>query len=238
MVRRRKPKLPLILLALLLGIAGGTYVLIGISSKARPPLNLPRDCDIGPAELGIDVSYYQGEIVWTHVKRAGVKFAFIRAFDGTDIADIQFYNNWYRSRRVNLPRGAYQFFRPEQSPIDQADVMIKLLRAHGAGELPPVLDVEVTGGLSPQVVAERAKIWVDRMRAELGVEPIVYTNPGMWRLRPATELATQPLWLAHYTTICPELAAPWKDWTYWQYTDNGYIDGITGAVDLDLRRVR
>ena len=27
-------------------------------------------------EVGIDVSYYQGEIVWTHVKRAGVKFAF------------------------------------------------------------------------------------------------------------------------------------------------------------------
>jgi lysozyme len=237
-VRRRKPKLQLVLLALLVGIASGTYMLLRISSNARPPLLMPRDCDIGPTEVGIDVSHYQGEIVWAHVKRAGIAFAFIRVYDGTDTFDTQFYNNWFRARRAHVPRGAYQYFRPEQSPIDQADALIKVLRANGTGELPPVLDVEVTGGLPLQSVAERAKIWVDRVRTQLGVEPIVYTNPGMWRLRPATEISSQPLWLAHYTTTCPELVQPWKQWTYWQYTDNGHIDGITGPVDLDLRRAR
>lgn len=226
------------LLALLAGIAGGTFLLLRISANVKPPLLMPRDCDVGPTVLGVDVSYYQGEIVWPRVKRAGVAFAFIRAYDGTEIFDSQFLTNWTEAKRAGIERGAYQFFRPELSAIDQADLMIKTLRAHGIGELPPVLDVEVTGGLPPQALAERAKIWIDRVRTELRVEPIVYTNPGMWRWRPATEIASQPLWLAHYTTTCPELARPWKQWLYWQYTDNGRMDGITGAVDLDLRRAR
>ncbi len=237
-VRRRKSRLQLVVLALFAGIACGTYLLVRISADARPPLLRPRDCDVGPTVLGVDVSYYQGEIVWPRVKGAGVVFAFIRAYDGTDVFDSEFHRNWTAAKKAGIERGAYQFFRPELSPIDQADLMIKLLRANGLGELPPVLDVEVSGGLSAQAVAERAKIWVDRVRTQLRVEPIVYTNPGMWRIRPATELVAQPLWLAHYTTTCPELARPWQQWLYWQFTDNGRIPGITGPVDLDLRRAR
>jgi len=54
-------------------------------------------------------------------------------------------------------------------------------------------------------------------------------------VRPAVEISAQPLWLAHYTTSCPEVPRPWTRWKYWQYTDNGRVPGITGAVDLDLR---
>jgi lysozyme len=224
----------LALLAMLAGIAGGTYLLIRLSSNARPPLALPRDCNLGPTTLGIDVSYYQGDITWPRVAKAGVQFAFIRAYDGVDIFDTRFLANWKGAKAANVWRGAYQFFRPEVSPVDQADVLIKALRNHGAGELPPVLDIEVTSGLSLDVVAQRAKTWVDRVRDQLGVEPIVYTNPGLWRMRAATELGTQPLWLAHYTTLCPELARPWTRWSYWQFTEDGRIDGIDGPVDLDV----
>lgn len=235
MVRRRKSRLQLVLLALLAGIAGGTYALLKLSSDVKAPLPLPRDCDVGPTALGVDVSYYQGDIVWPRVKRAGVSFAFIRAYDGTDIFDTRFVANWNGAKKAGIERGVYQFFRPELSPVDQADAVIKVLRTHGMGELPPVIDVETTGGLPLQTVAERAQVWIDRVRAELKIEPIVYTNPGMWRLRPAHEIVAQPLWLAHYTTTCPELPRPWRRWTYWQYTDNGRVPGITGPVDLDLR---
>jgi lysozyme len=234
-VRRRKSRLKLVVLALLAGIAGGTYLLMRISAEVKPPVLRPRDCDTGPTTLGIDVSYYQGDIVWSRVRKAGVEFAFIRGYDGTDIFDTQFVANWNGAKRAGIQRGAYQFFRPELSPIDQADVLIKLLRAYGMGELPPVIDIEVTAGLPLSTVAERAKTWIDRVRAELKVEPIVYTNPGLWRLRPALEISSQPLWLAHYTTSCPELARPWPRWSYWQYTDNGRVNGINGPVDLDLR---
>lgn len=234
-VRRRKSKLKVVVLALLAGVSGATYVMLRAAEEVKAPVLVPRDCNIGPTVLGIDVSYYQGDISWLRVKRSGVEFAFIRAYDGVDVFDTQFIANWTGAKKVGIQRGAYQFFRPELSPIDQADKVIQLLRNYGAGELPPVIDVETTGGLPPQTVAARAKAWVDRVRSELKVEPIVYTNPGMWRLRPATELASQPLWLAHYTTACPELAQPWTEWRYWQYSDNGRVPGISGPVDLDLR---
>jgi len=232
--RRKSSSLQLLALAVLAGIAASTYVLVRLSSGVRAPA-LPRDCNLGPTELGIDVSYYQGEITWSRVAKADVKFAFIRVYDGTTIFDTRFVDNWSGARRARIPRGAYQFFRPEQSPTDQADLVIAALRRYGAGELPPVLDLETTGGLPLEVVAQRAKIWVDRVRAQLGVEPIVYTNPGMWRIRPLVELSAQPLWLAHYTTACPELPRGFSRWSYWQFTEDGRISGIDGPVDLDVR---
>jgi lysozyme len=233
--RRKKSPLHLVLLAVLAGAAAGAFALLRISSDARSPLPVPRDCNIGPTVLGIDVSYYQGDITWSRVSKAGVEFAFIRAYDGTDTFDSKFVANWTGAAKVGIARGAYQYFRPAESPIDQANVMIRALQTHGAGELAPVLDVETTSSLPLETVAQRAKIWIDRVRSQLGVEPIVYTNPGMWRMRPATELASQQLWLAHYTTACPELASPWNRWTYWQYTEDGRIPGISGPVDLDVR---
>jgi lysozyme len=72
------------------------------------------------------------------------------------------------------------------------------------------------------------------VKSQLHVEPIVYTNPGMWTLRGAPEIASQILWVAHYTTTCPTLPSPWTRWKFWQYTDNGRVDGIDGVVDLDV----
>jgi GH25 family lysozyme M1 (1,4-beta-N-acetylmuramidase) len=233
--RRKSSTLQVVLLALLAGVAGATYVLVRVSSNARAPLALPRDCNLGPTDLGIDVSYYQGDITWSRVAKSDVQFAFIRVYDGTQIFDEKFVANWNGARRSGVARGAYQFFRPEQSPVDQADLLIAALKKYGAGELPPALDLETTGSLPLDVVVQRAKIWIDRVRSALGVEPILYTNPGMWRFRPLVEFATQPLWLAHYTSACPELPRGFVRWSYWQFTENGRIPGIEGPVDLDVR---
>jgi lysozyme len=27
---------------------------------------------------------------------------------------------------------------------------------------------------------------------------------------------------------------PWTRWTFWQFTEDGRVDGIDGAVDLDV----
>jgi len=236
MVRRRKRnRLGIGVAVVVFAVALSAYVLTREQRPARErPAPLPRQCPLGDTTSGIDVSYYQADIAWLRVARSGIRFAFIRLADGADIFDSKFEANWAGARRAKILRGAYQFFRPAESPIDQADLVIRTLRKHGLGELPPVIDIEVTDGVPLATVARNAKIWIEHVRSQLGVEPIVYTNPGMWRWGGAEPLASQPLWLAHYTEACPALPPPWKKWTFWQYSDDGRIGGIEGPVDLDV----
>lgn len=235
MVRRRRRRVSrLAILAVCAAVVAGALAVLHRRAVERPALPLPPGCKLGETVAGIDVSYYQGDIAWPRVRRAGVRFAFVRAYDGLDVFDPTFVANWNNAGAAGVLRGAYQYFRPSESAIDQADAMIRVLRMYGRGELPPVLDVETLDGLALPDVAVAAKIWIDRVRSQLGVEPIVYTNVGMWRWRPATELGTQPLWLAHYTTECPSIPPPWLRWTFWQYTDAGRVPGISTPVDLDV----
>ena len=197
------------------------------------PIEAP-ECRQGPTTPGIDVSYYQETINWRRVRKAGVLFAFIRVSDGITFADPMFLKNWVNAKRVGVLRGAYQYFRPEDSATAQADLMIASIKSD-RGELPPVLDVETDGGKSPAQIARQIRIWIERVRTKLGVEPIIYAGPEFWRDRVGgADFTTQALWVAHYTKSCPTVPPPWTAWTFWQYTDRGKVPGIDGPVDLDV----
>jgi len=194
----------------------------------------PPPCREGPTIPGIDVSYYQNTIAWRRVRKAGVLFAFIRVSDGASFIDPSFERNWTRARPTGIMRGAYQYFRPEENARTQADLLIAAIR-HDPGELPPVIDVERMGGRSRAQVKRAIRTWVERVRDKLGVEPIVYTGPDFWtdEMRGA-DLASQPLWIAHYIAACPTIPPRWRAWAFWQHTDRGAVPGITGPVDLDV----
>lgn len=218
------------------GLAATVVALIAVrllSQRDGPDLEAP-GCGEGPTTPGIDVSYHQGTIEWSKVRRAGIKFAFIRVSDGLTVADREFARNWDNARAAKIARGAYQFFRPEQNAIEQADKLIAAI-AHDKGELPPVIDVEATGGLRPVQIAKQVTLWIDRVRAKLRVEPIIYTSPDFWRDEVGgADLTSQPLWIAHYTNDCPRVPVPWTRWTFWQYSKTGRVPGITGNVDLNV----
>lgn len=191
-------------------------------------------CAEGPTTPGIDVSYHQDTIEWSKVRRAGIKFAFIRVSDGLSFADPEFTRNWTNAQAAKIARGAYQYFRPEENAIAQADKLIAAIE-NDKGELPPVIDVESTGGLRPAQIAKQVTIWIDRVRARLGVEPIIYTSPDFWRDEVGgADLSSQPLWVAHYTKDCPRVPAPWTRWMFWQYSKTGRVPGIKGYVDLNV----
>lgn len=192
-----------------------------------------RVCADGAITKGVDVSKWQGTIDWTKVKNAGIGFAFIRVSDGAGYHDGKFTANWAGAKAVGIIRGAYQFFRPSQSVTAQADIMISAIGTYTPGDLPPVIDVEDDAGLSQATVASRVRQWVDRVQAALGVAPIVYTGKYFWRdeVGSPASFAPNPLWIAQYTSLCPDLPAPWSRWTFWQYTDSGSVPGIPGPVD-------
>ncbi len=193
-------------------------------------------CGSGATVKGIDVSYYQGTIDWTRVAGDGVRYAFIRVSDGTGFVDPKFPTYWAQSRAAGIVHGAYQFFRPNQDPIAQANLLLSKIGTHQPDDLPPVIDVEADGGLTPAQVAAKVKLWMDHVEAAIGVKPIVYTGFYFWRDQVGAPAFAEssPLWHAQYSSAaCPNIPAPWSDWAFWQYTDSGSVDGIPGNVDMN-----
>lgn len=192
-------------------------------------------CGSGPTVKGVDVSYYQGNIDWPAARADGVEFAFVRISDGLGTVDTKFEQNWAGTKAAGILRGAYQFFRPNQDAIAQADLFLDKLGTLEANDLPPVIDVEAAGGLGPAAVADRVGIWIDRVKAATGMTPIIYTGFYFWRDSVGSaEFPGSPLWHAQYTSAaCPNIPAPWDDWAIWQYTSSGRVSGIAGDVDTN-----
>jgi len=194
-----------------------------------------RVCAKGTTTKGIDVSYYQGVVDWDKVKTSGQIFAFARVSDGINTPDAQFQRNW-TEMKGRVIRGTYQFFRPSQDAIKQADLVLSKLTAAGGLEdtdLPPVLDFETLDGQTSAVAAQKAQQWLTHIEDQLGRRPIVYSGNNM-ATTTGTKFSTYPLWLPNYTTQCPLLPSGWADWTIWQNSSTGVIPGISGNVDTNL----
>jgi len=216
--------------------------LVNLAACGAPPAvncaaveSYARVCAKGATTKGIDVSTYQGVIDWNKVKGGGIVFAFARVSDGINSPDAQFLTNW-TNMKTRVLRGTYQFFRPSQDPIMQADLVLSKLAAAGGlddSDLPPVLDFETLDGQTSAVAAQKAQQWLTYIEDQLGRRPIVYSGNNLASTT-GTKFSTYPLWLPNYTTMCPLLPAGWAEWTIWQNSSTGAIPGITGNVDTDF----
>ncbi len=194
----------------------------GLSTGPAP------DGDLLP---GIDVSHWQGTIDWERVADAGIGFVFIKATEGGDYTDPKFAANWAGAARAGIPRGAYHFFRPQTDAAAQAQHFLNTVQLR-AGDLPPVLDVEVTDGRSAAAIAAGVRTWLETVERATGRRPILYTRAGFWN-QVGGGFGVYPLWVAHYGVSEPAIPSGWSGWTFWQHSDAGRVDGIAADVDLN-----
>lgn len=178
---------------------------------------------------GIDVSHYQQEVDWPLVQ-AECQFVFLKATEGADLEDQYFRKHWQTLERLKIKRGAYHFFRPSVDAGQQAKHFIRQVTLR-TGDLPPVLDVEVTGNISSRKIAEGVCLWLRRVEAHYKVRPILYTNAAFYRQHLQRGVKGYPLWIARYGWRTPETQPPWH---FWQYSDEGRLEGIGGKVDLNV----
>ncbi|HEY1960692.1 MAG TPA: GH25 family lysozyme [Polyangiaceae bacterium] len=178
----------------------------------------------GPVQ-GRDVSVYQGDFDWNAEKAAGVVFGYARIGDGLG-GDSQFAPNWSKMKAAGVLRGAYQFFEPGDDEVAQANLMIGAVGQLGDGDLPCMIDVEVTGGQSGGTIASKVAHWIQLVQAGTGKAPIIYTGPYFWQDNVgSTAFGGTPLWVADYGPSCPLIPPGWSNWTFWQYSDgNGSLD--------------
>lgn len=195
---------------------------------------------------GPDISHHQGVVDMRAVHDEGRHtFVGIKATEGTSYIDPQFRRNRDHARDVGLIRLLYHFGRPGKV-VTEADARSEAAYFFGAiGELEPgevaVLDIEdsaVAAGvnLGPWSLAFLDEI--DRRTGRAGGsaedDAVVYTyGPfASAHLRLSNRLGDRDLWLAAYSAS-PRVSAPWRSWTFWQWTSNGTCPGIAGRCDLN-----
>lgn len=185
---------------------------------------------------GVDISHYQRHIDWEKLRNAKlqghpVRFVIIKATEGLAIFDNTFNDNFHKAQKYGFVRGAYHFFIPASDAKGQADFFLS--QAHlMPGDLPPVLDVEKSGGLSAEELQKGVREWLRIVGNHYGTKPIIYTNYAFkLKYLNTPEFNEYPFWIAHYYKDELDYKG---DWVMWQYTDCGRVDGITSDVDCNV----
>jgi GH25 family lysozyme M1 (1,4-beta-N-acetylmuramidase) len=203
------------------------------------------------AATGVDVASWQhpngAPIDWGQVRAAGHDFAFVKADEGPRSNGGSYYNNpyfsadWHGAGAVGLYRGAYHYAHPKlplSTAVADARHFVSVTGTmQGPLDLPPVLDLEESGGLAPAHVAQWAREWLGEVERLTGRPPIIYTGYYFWRdsVGAPTDFGRNPLWIANWTSAAAPSPIPpsWNTWTFWQYTSTGSSPGIPWTVDLN-----
>lgn len=185
---------------------------------------------------GIDVSRYQQRISWEDVKAMQVNqiklgFAFIKATEGNGNIDPYFKRNWKKAKEAGVIRGAYHFFISSKDGMKQAQNFIKKVTLE-SGDLPPVLDVEQTNGAGASTIRQEVKEFLDVMELNYRVKPIIYTNVDFYNRYLKGYFDDYPLWVAHY--LQPHKPRIKREWTFWQHSESGRVNGILAKVDFNV----
>ena len=192
---------------------------------------------------GLDVARYQGKVNWPAIYGIGGRFAFCKSTEGTSWVDPRFGENVdgvADARDAGLLSGSYHYFLPQHDARAQAAHYHKV--AGGRVDLPPVMDWETLGGVSPRIAALRARDFVLETERLWGMRAIIYTYPFFWQsLLDAGALdaellaffAERDLWIAHYMTTRPRVPRPWQRWTFWQFDGDGGLV-MPNGVDADF----
>jgi GH25 family lysozyme M1 (1,4-beta-N-acetylmuramidase) len=171
---------------------------------------------------GCDISHYQGKIDW---KKVPLKFAVLKATQGTGYVDPTFYNNRLEARKNDILCGAYHFVDGNDMAAE-CDHFLSTVGQMVEGEF-LALDYEIH--LKDPV--KWCEAFLDRCYAKTGIRPLIYLNQvtlNGFNWKPCINYG---LWIARYGAE-PVL----KDFPFiamHQYASNGKVKGITGNVDMD-----
>jgi len=187
--------------------------------------------------MGIDVSHHNGVVDWDKVKAAEIQFAILRCGYGRKSIkqiDKQFERNYRECKRVEMPVGVYHYSyaKTAEDARLEADFMLELI-AGKQFEYPVIFDIEdkTQQALGKKVLTEITVAFCEKIE-EAGYYTAVYSNVD-WFINKLdqSKLEAYDKWLAHWVTS-PRWGNEFGG--LWQYSDNGRVDGIDTAVDMNI----
>lgn len=193
--------------------------------------------------LGIDLSYYQGDVYWENVAASGVDFAMIRAgyrgyATGELMQDTRFLEYIQGASNAGLDIGIYFFSQAinEQEAIEEANYVLSMISEYDI-TYPIAFDWEYittdearTDDLPREQLTNAAIAFCETIK-NAGYTPIIYGNAATLIFRfDLSLLGEYDFWLAQYYDA-PQF---YYDFKMWQYTSSGIVDGISNYVDMNV----
>ena len=191
----------------------------------------------GVVAKGIDVSQWNGDINWATVKNTDVDYAIIRCGYGmnqTNQDDPKWKRNADACTQYNIPFGTYLYSYADtvEKAKSEAQHVLRLVKGYNL-TYPIYYDLEeisVRNSVSKSQIAQIAKAFCDTIEAA-GYRVSIYANTDWF-----TNYLTDPMfnnwnkWVAQYNYRCTYAGS----YTMWQCTSSGSVNGISGAVDLNM----
>lgn len=181
---------------------------------------------------GIDVSKWQGNVNWSHVKADGIKFAIVRAGIGSK-EDVQFRNNYAGCKSNGIPIGAYwySYAMTETEARREATYCLRVISGK-TFEFPIYYDMEEKKqfALGKAKCSAIAKAFFDVME-KAGYWVGLYSSKSYLQSHFTDEVKTKyAVWLAHYGVAKSDYSGQYG---IWQKSSTGKVYGICGNVDID-----
>lgn len=179
---------------------------------------------------GIDVSKWQGHIDWQRVK---VDFAILRAGISTS-KDVRFEENYAGATAAGIPVGVYWYLKAMtvEAAHREAAACIKAISGKKLS-YPVYADIEEAAQLKlgrDKLTAIAAAFLADIEAA--GFFAGLYSSKSHLETCFTAEIRERyAVWVAHYGVGKTTYSGRYG---MWQHTDKGTVDGISGAVDLDI----
>ena len=193
--------------------------------------------------MGIDVSRYQKDIDFSRIKEQGIDFVMIRVGargykNGNIVMDEYFEKNLNSAIEAGLDVGVY--FYSQAINVSEAEEEANIVLAAIAEKkitYPVAFDMEYvendTARIDTLTRDEKTLItaaFVNKIK-EAGYRPMIYGNKE-WLLKriDVSKFTTSAFWLSQDDEH-PDY--PYK-YDIWQYTTEGELYGIDGAVDMNI----
>ena len=197
--------------------------------------------------LGVDVSYYNGNIDWQAVKAQGIDFAIIRLggrgwSSGLVYDDTSAQTYLQSARAAGLKIGVYFYSTAINAAEAVQEASAALARLGGLRlDYPVFIDMEYSGdyplGRADTLsAAQRLEIINAFCKTIMSSGYSAGLYSGQYFLNTAIDykaVSQYSLWLANYTELnsLPSFAGHYD---IWQFTDSGQVNGIVGPVDLNV----
>lgn len=178
---------------------------------------------------GIDVSNHNGHIDFDRARADSVEFVYIKATEGIDYSDPMFAHHLEGAKAAGLKVGAYHYFRFGSPGHLQAYHFLNATRGSDL-DLPLAIDVEDwlnDDDVPDTEVREQLRVMVDAL-ASNGMRVVIYTNKGGYARYIDSHFPDADLWICSLSSTPPK-----AQWSIWQHSHQGTIDGVSTPVDIN-----